>query len=202
MTMCGSLRAVSHRPAAPKFNRSGLVASASSTPRVIRSTAATAPDRANLETYCHRRNSPSRSIGTANDRPVSATRQTAPPITALPRRTRNGSLCHSSRRSGIASSTARPTFQARPGIMASTKENVARSMIIRSTNVAVIMSTSCLNCDTTVRMTTMPSDNAPAVSGRRSKASQKKLSRPQVRTNAACALGSTSKAISSPSAAR
>ena len=86
--------------------------------------------------------------------------------------------------------------------MASTNENVAVSMIIRSMKLAVIMSTSCLNCDTTVRSTTMTSESAADVIGRRSNASQKQLSRPQVRTNAACAVDSVSNEISIPSAAR
>ena len=56
------------------------------------------------------------------------------------------------------------------------------------------MSTLCLNCDSTIRMTISASDSAADVSGRRSSASQKKLSMPQVRTKAACAAGSDSDA--------
>ena len=65
-------------------------------------------------------------------------------------------------------------------MMAMRKENVARSMIITSTNVAVIIRTACLNCDNAIRMTISASDSAAAVIGRRSRTSQKKLSRPQV----------------------
>ncbi len=79
---------------------------------------------------------------------------------------------------------------------------VAESMTIRSTNVAVIMSTLCLNCDNTTRMTISMSESAADVSGRRSRTSQKKLSRPQVRTKAARAAGSASDQSNMPKATR
>ena len=101
----------------------------------------------------------------------------------------------------IASTTASPTFQASPGMMIIRKENVARSMIMTSTNVAVIMRTSCLNCDSAIRMMISDSDSAAAVIGRRSRTSQKKLSRPQVRTKAARAARSASDQINRPAAA-
>ena len=67
-------------------------------------------------------------------------------------------------------------------MIVSRKENVARSMTITSTNVAVIIRTSCLNCDSMIRTTISANDSAADVIGRRSRASQKKLSAPQVRT--------------------
>ena len=82
------------------------------------------------------------------------------------------------------------------------KENVERSTIIRSTNVAVIMTTPCLSCDSKIRVTINASDSAAAVIGRRSKASQKQLGAPQARTNAACAGGSDSDQTRMPKAAR
>ena len=81
------------------------------------------------------------------------------------------------------------------------KENVARSMIIRSTNVAVIIRTACLNCDNAIRITISASDSAAAVIGRRSRNSQKKLSRPQVSANAIRAARSSSDQIKRPAAA-
>src|SRR5262245_5183649 len=80
--------------------------------------------------------------------------------------------------------------------------NVATSMIITSTNVAVIMRVLCLNCDNAIRMTITTSDSAAEVSGRRSKTSQKKLSTHQVRTNAARAAGSSSDQTNMPKATR
>jgi hypothetical protein len=81
------------------------------------------------------------------------------------------------------------------------KETLPKSMTIRSTKVAVIISTPCLNCDSMIRTTSIASDNAADVSGRRNSRSQQQLRSPQVRTNAACAEGSDSNAISRPSAA-
>ncbi len=124
------------------------------------------------------------------------------PTAAVLRRNRNGSNCHKSSVMRVASSAAVPTFQARPGTVTSTNEIVARSTSITSTNVAVIMRTLCLNRDSSVRMTISASDSAAAVSGRRNSTSQRQLSKPQARTKAACAAGSTSDEISRPKAAR
>ena len=65
------------------------------------------------------------------------------------------------------------TCQPSPGMMLIRNEKVARSTTIRSTKVAVIISTPCLNCDSTIRMTISASESAAAVAGRRSTASQK-----------------------------
>ncbi len=87
-------------------------------------------------------------------------------------------------------------------MVAARNETVATSMSITSTNVAVIITTPCLNCDSTIKMTTGASDSAAEVTGRRSRRSQKKLNAPQVRTNAARATGSASDQINMPKAAR
>ena len=203
MTMCGSLPAGSQGRAAARLGRSGAAASASSTPpRVDRSTAATAAERANLETYLFGWNSSSRSVGTAKESTARAPKHSIAPATAGLRRTRNGSSRHSSTSSGIASSTARPTFQARPGMIVSRNEKVSTSMIITSTNVTVIIRMLCLNCDSRMRMTIIASDSAAEVTGRRSSTSQKKLSKPQVRTKAAAGTSPVSDQSSTPSAAR
>ena len=89
------------------------------------------------------------------------------------RRTRNGSTCH--RSSTVSDRQQRlPRRLSRPGsgMVTSRTRSVARSMSITSTNVAVIMSTPCLNRDSSTRMTIRASDRAAAVSGRRSRASQ------------------------------
>jgi hypothetical protein len=51
MTMCGSLRPGGHAATGPRFNRSPVAGSTSNTPPFVRSTAATAAERANFETY-------------------------------------------------------------------------------------------------------------------------------------------------------
>src|SRR5713226_6472940 len=124
------------------------------------------------------------------------------PSTATPRRTRNCSLCQASTSTGTASRTARPTFQARPGMIVTRNENVATSTIMTSTNVAVIIMTLCLNCDTRIKMTIIASDSAADVTGRRSSDSQKQLSRIQVSAKAACAARSASDHSQMANAAR
>ena len=71
-----------------------------------------------------------------------------------------------------------------------------------STKVAVIISTLCLNCDSTIRMAINVRESAAAVSGRRSSTSQKKLSTPQARMKAARAAGSSSNQSNRANAAR
>src|ERR1700730_4731210 len=192
MMMCGSFRRASHVATFARLSRSAAEVSASSTPRVTRSTAATAPDRANLETYWSRRNSSSGSMGNANDSPASATKQEMHPTSATLRRTRNGSNCHSRTSKEIISRMVIPTFQASPGMIVTRNKIVAKSMSMTSTKVAVIIRTSYLNRESTMRTTMSKSESAPDVDGRRSKASHKKLRKPQVNTNAARASPSAS----------
>ena len=123
-------------------------------------------------------------------------------IAAMLRGTRNGSIRQRKASTGIANATERPTVQARPGMMDSRNEKLATSMIKRSTKVAVIKRTSCLNCDSRIRTTMTASESAPDVSGRRSKVSQMKLSSPQVRAKAARAAGSDSNQIHIAKAAK
>src|SRR5262249_8389161 len=103
---------------------------------------------------------------------------------------------------GIASATASASFPTRSGLTFMKNKNVAASMSITSTKVAVIMRVPCLNCDNAIRMTISASDSAAEVAGRRSRTSQKKVSAAQVRTNAACADGSSSDQSNMPKAAR
>jgi hypothetical protein len=80
--------------------------------------------------------------------------------------------------------------------------NVATSITITSTKVAVIISTLCLNCDSTIRMAISKSESAADISGRRNSTSQKKLSTPQARMKAARAAGSASVQSNTAKAAR
>ena len=202
MTMCGSLRATWQLAPAARFKRSMLAGSASSTAPVLRSTAATATERTNLEMYWCGKNSSSRSVGTANERAASAARQTSKPSTARLRRKRNVSTRQRTSHSGIVSATASASFNTRPKLTLMKNRNVAKSMSIRSTTLAVIISVLCLNCDNTIRITMNASESTAEVSGRRSKASQKKLSTPQARRKAARAVGSSSDQSKMPKAAK
>jgi hypothetical protein len=123
-------------------------------------------------------------------------------MTAVPRRIRKGSSSHSRSSAGAASSTATPSFQASPGTIVSRNEKVSRSMIITSTKVMVIISIVCLKCDSRMRVTISANDSAAAVIGRRSSASNRKLSKPQVRTKATADASSRSDPIMSPNAVR
>ena len=141
-------------------------------------------------------------MGTANDSAASAAKQSNQPSKARLRRTRNGSARHRKTDTGIVTATASASFKTRPGLTQMKNRKVAESMTIRSTNVAVIMSTLCLNCDNTTRMTMSMSESAADVSGRRSRISQKRLSRPQVRMKAARAASSASDQSNMPKATR
>ncbi len=202
MTMCGSLRVTSQLAPPTRFKWSVLTASASNTPPELRSTPATAAERTNLETYWCGKNSSSRSVGTARDRAASAARQTSKPSTARLRRKRNLSMRQRTSHSGIVSARANASFHTRPKLTLMKKRNVAKSMSITSTKVAVIISVLCLNCDNTMRMTITTSESAAEVSGRRTNTSQKRLSTPQVRRKAARAAGSSSDQSKMPKAMR
>ncbi len=58
---------------------------------------------------------------------------------------------------------------------------VSESKIITSTKFTVISNLSYLNCESWINARISASDSAAAIAGRRSTASQKKLSRPQVK---------------------
>ena len=75
-------------------------------------------------------------------------------------------------------------------------------MISTSRKFAVIQSTLNLNREIAIRPTIVSSDNAAESAGRRSSASQKKLSSAQARTKAIAATGSISLQIRIASAAR
>ena len=68
------------------------------------------------------------------------------------------------------------------------KLTVSVSIIMRSTKLTVIITTLYLSCDSSTSTVIIASDSTPARPGRRSSASQKKFSIPQVSRNAAIAV--------------
>ena len=87
---------------------------------------------------------------------------------------------------------ASPIHPRSEGKAASRKADVSRSTIIRSTKSTVIQSLSYLNRESSVSTTTSSSDISAATAGRRTKASQKKLSMAQTSRNAALSTRSAS----------
>ena len=94
------------------------------------------------------------------------------------------------------------TWRWRSGFTASRKLIVSTLMIIRSRKLAVIQMMSYLSRDTRIRTTIIANESAPAMTGRRSKASQKKLSTPHVRQKMSFGTKPTSLQTMSDSAAR
>ena len=123
------------------------------------------------------------------------------PAAAPRRRTRNGSKLQMMTSAGTLTPTAISTIGMSRGKMVSRKVIVSGSMIIRSTKFAVVQITLYLNSETWISATTMASDSAPAMPGRRSSISQKELSTPQVRMNAPFCSGANSVASMMTSAA-
>src|SRR5262249_8406794 len=142
------------------------------------------------------------SCGNASARPARAAAQPTNPVAAVRRRTRNASTNQRSVSAGSTSARARRTFPKRWGLIASRKVTVSLLMIIASRKLAVIRMISYLSCDSRIRMTITTSDSAADTAGRRNTASQKKLSRPQVRQNTTFCRTATSLQSMRPSAAK
>ena len=115
MTMCGSLRDGSQAAPVAGGRRSAVAASASSTLRVARSMAASAPDRANLETILMRVELVLPVRGYRKRQRAKRGEAEHAPDDGTMRRTRNGSMRHSSATPGSPAATASATFQAKPG---------------------------------------------------------------------------------------
>jgi hypothetical protein len=94
------------------------------------------------------------------------------------------------------------SFWVRSGIVVTKKRIVSLSMIQTSRKFAVIEMMSYLSRDSRIRTTIITSDSAADTAGRRSKVSQKKLSRPQNRRKTAFRTIEASLQAMSASAAR
>ena len=142
---------------------------------------ASTPERMKMEMLLSSANtSPSRS-GNANETATSAAKQAAALAAAIRRRTRQGSIRQSSTSTGIATTAATIPMTRTSGNIVHRNATVSASMIIRSMKFAVIQRTWCLNREIQITAANIASDRPAASAGRRSSASQTKLSMPQVR---------------------
>src|SRR3954454_841872 len=112
-----------------------------------------------------------------------------PPVSAKPRRTRNGSKRQISHNSGTATRPATANCICNRGNTDSRNENVSRSMIRKSRNVSVNCRMPNLKCDSAIRITIKASESAAQTPGRCSTASRKQFTKTHASTDSVIANG-------------